>query len=85
MKKNGPEARLPGLNYTTNQLFWLGAAQPWCSIHRKEAMKLRILTGLHSPPRFRVLGPNRNSQDFAKDFHCPVGSYMNPEKKCEVW
>jgi neprilysin len=32
--ENGPEPKLPGLNYTTNQLFWISAAQTWCSVYR---------------------------------------------------
>jgi Peptidase family M13 len=32
VKKNGPEGTLPGLNYTNEQLFWISAAQTWCSV-----------------------------------------------------
>lgn len=46
---------------------------------------MRITTGVHSPGMFRVLGPLSNMRQFAEDFHCPVGSKMNPAKKCEVW
>ena len=32
-----------------------------------------------------VLGPLSNSYDFARSYKCPVGSRMNPTKKCSVW
>ncbi|CAH1722964.1 unnamed protein product [Chironomus riparius] len=83
--ENGNEQKLPGLNYTTNQLFWISAAQTWCSVYRPEAMKMRITTGVHSPGQFRVLGPLSNMKEFSKDFNCPEGSPMNPAHKCEVW
>ncbi|XP_053978584.1 neprilysin-2 isoform X1 [Hylaeus volcanicus] len=85
VRRNGPESRLPGLKYTPEQLFWISAANTWCSKYRPEAMKLRITTGFHSPGKFRVLGPLSNMEEFSKDFNCPVGSKMNPEKKCAVW
>lgn len=34
VKQNGHEQKLPGLNYTTDQLFWISAAQTWCSVYR---------------------------------------------------
>ncbi|CAH1130598.1 unnamed protein product [Ceutorhynchus assimilis] len=83
--KNGYEAMLPGLMYNPNQMFWISAANTWCSKYRPESLRLRILTGYHSPGHFRVLGPMSNSDYFWKDFNCPVGSKMNPEKKCNAW
>lgn len=67
------------------QLFWMSAANTWCSVYRNEAIKLRITTGFHAPGRFRVIGPMSNMEEFAADFKCPVGSPMNPAKKCKVW
>ncbi|XP_055637521.1 neprilysin-2 isoform X1 [Toxorhynchites rutilus septentrionalis] len=84
-EKNGPEPRLPGLDMTPEQMFWLSAAQTWCSVYRPETMKMRITTGVHSPGQFRVLGPMSNMIEFSKDFNCPTGSPMNPVQKCEVW
>jgi neprilysin len=34
VKQNGAEQKLPGLKYTANQLFWISAAQTWCSVYR---------------------------------------------------
>lgn len=85
VKSHGPEHGLPGLNYTTNQLFWISSAQTWCAVFRPEAMKKRILTGVHSPNQFRVFGPLSNTKEFSKDFQCAEGSKMNPIAKCEVW
>ncbi|XP_011312064.1 membrane metallo-endopeptidase-like 1 isoform X2 [Fopius arisanus] len=85
IKRNGQEQPLPGLPYSPKQLFWISAANTWCSIYRPEALKLRITTGFHSPGEFRVLGPLSNMPEFAKDFKCPVGSKMNPRDKCAVW
>lgn len=85
VQRNYVEPKLPGLPYTPKQLFWISAANTWCSKYRPEAMKLRITTGFHSPGKFRVLGPLSNMEEFSKDFNCPLGSKMNPKKKCAVW
>jgi len=85
VKDNGEEKGLPALPYSTKQLFWLSAANVWCGKYRPESLKLRILTGAHSPAEFRVNGPFSNMKEFSKDWNCPIGSPMNPEKKCAVW
>ncbi|XP_058453866.1 neprilysin-2-like [Malaya genurostris] len=82
---NGPEPQLPGLDFTPQQMFWISAAQTWCSVYRPETMSKRITTGVHSPGRFRVIGPMSNMVEFARDFNCPAGTPMNPVKKCKVW
>lgn len=85
-KDHGREARLPGLaEYSPEQLFWISAANIWCGKFRPEVLKLRVNSGVHSPARFRIIGPLSNSADFARSFNCPSGSPMNPAKKCSVW
>jgi len=85
-KRNGAEPRLPGFaEYTPEQMFWISAGNTWCSKYRPLALERRIRTGAHSPGPFRVKGPFSNSPDFSRDFHCPIGSTMNPTSKCEVW
>jgi membrane metallo-endopeptidase-like protein 1 len=79
------EPVLPGLNMTSNQLFFLNFAQIWCGTARPESYIQYIRTNLHSPGQFRVIGTLSNSVDFAEAFHCPVNSRMNPANKCQVW
>ena len=83
--ENGVEPRLPGLLYTSQQMFWLSAANMWCKITTPEGLKNQIITDPHSPSKFRINGPLSNIPEFAKAFNCPLGSTMNPEKKCSVW
>lgn len=79
------EPKLPGLPYTANQLYFVNAAQIWCQkYYDKEKIK-KILTDNHALAMYRVYGPLQNSMEFAEAFQCPVGSRMNPEKKCSVW
>jgi membrane metallo-endopeptidase-like protein 1 len=66
-------------------MFWISAANVWCTKQRPEMLKLEILTDEHSPGEFRVVGPLSNMPEFARDFECPIGSKMNPEQKCAVW
>ncbi|XP_060072891.1 neprilysin-like [Ylistrum balloti] len=79
------ESLLPGVSYNHNQIFFINFAQIWCSNMRRENAINRILAGVHSPGRFRVVGTLQNSPEFAAAFNCPKGSYMNPNKKCGVW
>jgi len=83
--KHGPEPRLPGLPYTQRQMFWLAGAQINCGTMRPEHKKYIVLTDPHSPAQYRVNGPFSNLPEFAADWNCPVGSPMNPAKKCTVW
>ncbi|XP_077998492.1 endothelin-converting enzyme 1-like [Glandiceps talaboti] len=85
IREHGQEVPLPALNLTHSQLFFLGFAQVWCSVSTKAVAHVQLLTDSHSPAKFRVIGTLSNSDDFAKHYSCPVGSPMNPSKKCEVW
>jgi membrane metallo-endopeptidase-like protein 1 len=86
VQRNHDEKLLPGLGgYSQRQMFWISAANVWCAKYRDKALKLRVLTGVHSPDMFRVRGPFANMPEFSRDFNCPAGSPMNPQNKCEVW
>lgn len=83
--QNGPEPTLPGLNYTSDQLFWIAAAQKWCAVTRPEYDELHYGTFRHSPSEFRVIGTFSNANSFLNDFKCKRGSEMFPKEKCELW
>ncbi|XP_063869104.1 mucin-3B-like isoform X2 [Scylla paramamosain] len=84
-KNNEETVTLPFVNLTHDQLFFLNFGQIWCEINSPEAMLTKIRSGQHSPNRFRVIGTLSNSEEFSEAFSCPLGSAMNPERKCRVW
>lgn len=79
-------AVLPGLpDYTPDQLFFLGFAQIWCGNSTTGALKSKMVEGVHSPNKIRVIGTLSNSEEFSEAWQCPLGSPMNPEHKCVLW
>ncbi|XP_076643584.1 uncharacterized protein LOC143353865 [Halictus rubicundus] len=81
-----PDPMLPGLqNFTNNQMFFLSSANVWCSVYDLEKIKSRLQRDSHSLAPLRVIGSLSNSEDFAEAYGCPVGSPMNPKKKCSIW
>ncbi|CAK9802982.1 Endothelin-converting enzyme 1 [Anthophora quadrimaculata] len=84
--RNSNQRALPGLaTYTQEQLFFVGFAQVWCGNDTNGALKSKLIEGVHAPNHFRVIGTLSNNADFAKAWHCPVGSPMNPPSKCILW
>jgi membrane metallo-endopeptidase-like protein 1 len=81
---NGEEQKLPGMEYTNRQMFWMAWARTWCAKIDYGNMD-RYLNDSHTPQRYRIIGPLSNEQNFAKDFGCPLGSKMNPKDKCILW
>ncbi|XP_067826373.1 membrane metallo-endopeptidase-like 1 isoform X3 [Heptranchias perlo] len=85
VKKEGEEVKLPGLDLTHQQLFFLNFAQVWCGSYRPEYASQSIKTDVHSPLEFRVIGSLQNFEAFAEAFQCKRGNAMHPAKKCRVW
>ncbi|XP_011500775.1 PREDICTED: neprilysin-11-like [Ceratosolen solmsi marchali] len=84
--RNPNQLALPGLvDYTQDQLFFLGFAQVWCGNHTSGALKSRLVEGMHAPNHFRVIGTLSNNVEFAEAWKCPTGSPMNPAHKCILW
>lgn len=79
------EKCLPGLNFTRSQMFWISAANNWCSKQRLAVLRAAVSSDSHSPPMARVDVSFSNIKEFSEDFQCKLGSRMNPVKKCVVW
>ncbi|XP_031564967.1 endothelin-converting enzyme 1-like [Actinia tenebrosa] len=77
--------RLPGLNFTNEQLFYIGFAQTFCSSATLETRHFNSLDASHADEKFRIIGTLANSCEFANAFKCKINSPMNPVKKCYLW
>ncbi|KAL1914725.1 uncharacterized protein VTP21DRAFT_7983 [Calcarisporiella thermophila] len=77
---------LPGLeHFTPEQLFFITWAGNACGFSTPARQLQEVLTNEHSPAVFRVNGVAMNSVEFARAWNCPLGSNMNPKRKCNVW
>lgn len=85
VNENGIEERLPGLQYTPEQLFWIANANFWCRTIRPEMKEYEYLTNDHTADSLRVIGSVSNMPAFAKDFNCASDSKMNPSVRCSIW
>ncbi|XP_053546318.1 membrane metallo-endopeptidase-like 1 [Bombina bombina] len=85
VQRHGKEPKLPGLDLTYKQLFFLNFAQVWCGSYRPEYARHSIKTDVHSPFKYRVMGSLQNFDAFAEEFNCKKGTKMNPLEKCRVW
>ena len=71
------QAKLPGLDFTEEQLFFLSYARVWASIVKPEKAVSSIRTDPHSPDYWRLMGTLRNSKEFHEAFECKAGSRVS--------
>ena len=71
-----PRPRIDG--YTPEQRFFLSFAQIWRTKMRPEALRVRLATDPHAPPRFRVLGALADTPEFRQAFGCPADPKASP-------
>ncbi|KAL3285785.1 hypothetical protein HHI36_000309 [Cryptolaemus montrouzieri] len=84
VKKHGTEKKLPGINLTPEQIFWVQTGTFLCFRKLDDDVVDYEEEDEHAIPQFRVQGGARHSLYFAKDFNCPEGSFMNPKEKCRI-
>jgi len=73
--------------YTGEQRFFLGIGQVWRTKMREGALRSRILSDVHSPAEFRVLGATRNLDDWYAAFDVKPGDkyFLKPEERVKLW
>jgi putative endopeptidase len=81
----GEAPQIGGL--TGDQRFFVGWARVWAAKFRDDALRRQLVTGPHSPGRYRVLGPLRNIDAFHEAFQ--VGPeddmWLPPEERVQLW
>ncbi|KAK8759739.1 hypothetical protein V5799_002631 [Amblyomma americanum] len=77
------EAALPGVRLTAKQLFYVAHCRKWCAPpsgpHRRDPKSS------YWAARSRCIVPLQNMPQFAADFQCRPGDYMNPRDRCSFW
>ncbi len=73
--------------YTPQQRFFLAYALAWMINIRPEALATQVKTDVHSPARFRVIGPLSNMPEFYEAFNIKEGDamYRSPEMRIKIW
>jgi putative endopeptidase len=72
---------------TPIQRYFLGYAFSWLYQERKENLRRKLLSDVHSPPKWRVNGPLSNMPDFDEAFGVKPGQPMwrAPDTHVNVW
>jgi putative endopeptidase len=72
---------------TPTQRYFLGYALGWMSQQREERLRARLLSDVHAPAKWRVLGPMSNIPEFYEAFGVEKGDAMwRPEsERVDIW
>lgn len=73
--------------FTEEQRFFLAFAQVWKQNIKDEMLRKRLLTDVHSPANFRVLGTLSNMTEFYKAFGVKEGDkmYRGNSERAKIW
>jgi putative endopeptidase len=84
--KQYKEGKLIG-GLTPTQRYFLGYALGWMSQQRDARLRARLLSDVHAPAKWRVLGPMANIPEFHEAFGVDVGDpmYRAPEQQVHIW
>ncbi|HVI58383.1 MAG TPA: M13 family metallopeptidase [Luteimonas sp.] len=72
---------------TPTQRYFLGYALGWMSQQREQRLRQRLLSDVHAPAKWRVLGPMSNIPEFYDAFGVKPGQPMwrAPENRVRIW
>ena len=72
---------------TPTQRYFLGYALGWMYQQREEVLRTRLLSDVHAPAKWRVLGPMSNIPEFYQAFGVEPGQPMwrAPEDRVQIW
>uniref|UniRef100_A0A1A9W6J9 Endothelin-converting enzyme 1 n=1 Tax=Glossina brevipalpis TaxID=37001 RepID=A0A1A9W6J9_9MUSC len=77
---------LPHMSHITpSQLFFISAAQVWCTDLNNIWQRIVVNTDVHAPEEIRVRASFANFEAFAEAFNCELGSAMHPHRKCVIY
>jgi putative endopeptidase len=69
------------------QRYFLGYALGWMTQQHDEVLRTRLLSDVHAPAKWRVLGPLSNIPEFHKAFGVKAGQPMwrSPADCIKIW
>lgn len=72
---------------TPMQRFFLGYALSWMDQQREESLRSQLLSDVHAPAKYRVIGPLSNIPEFYEAFGVKPGDPMwrAPELRPHIW
>jgi putative endopeptidase len=75
-----------GVNYL-DTAYAFGYALGWMSQQRTERLRQRLLSDVHAPAKWRVLGPMSNIPEFYQAFGVKPGQPMwrAPQDRVRIW
>ena len=69
--------------FTPDQRFFIAFAQGWRTNQRPEALRLGVTSDVHSPVRWRVIGPVADFPEFRKAFGCEA--IPSTQARTAIW